>query len=310
MPGSGGSAAGDSAREQASKAAASVADAQRRLSAAQQRQRAWEAGAEGERRTGEVLKALEPQGWRLLHDVHWPGRPFANIDHIAVGPGGVFVIDSKNWSGRVEVRDGVLRQNGYRRTTACEGTAAAAAAVAALLPPPHRTAVRAMMCLVGQPTPLGQSGAVTLRGLEDLGTYLRGQPVRLTQQEVATIAGQLANALTGERSPAQMTTAVLTNVGPAPRETPRSTPFRSTRRRTGTTPALPRRGRGTSRRSRTNQPARKNGPGAELIKLAVVVFLVLVVLPAWLRNMQPPGAAVPPASTPIGSSHVPAPATK
>ncbi|WP_407923750.1 nuclease-related domain-containing protein [Arthrobacter cheniae] len=34
------------------------------------------------------MRQLELQGWRMLHDVHWPGRPKANIDHIAVGPGG------------------------------------------------------------------------------------------------------------------------------------------------------------------------------------------------------------------------------
>ena len=81
------------------------------------------------------------EGWQVLHDLHWPGRPFANIDHIVVGPGGVFVIDSKNWLGRIDVRDGVLRQNGYRRTEACDGAAQAAAAVAALLQPQHRSLV-------------------------------------------------------------------------------------------------------------------------------------------------------------------------
>ncbi len=51
----------------------------------------------------------------MLHDVHWPGRQFANIDHIVVGPSGVFVIDSKNWEGQVDVRQGVFRHNGRRR---------------------------------------------------------------------------------------------------------------------------------------------------------------------------------------------------
>ena len=32
---------------------------------------------------------------------------FGNIDHLAVGPGGVFLLDSKNWGGEVSVDDGL-----------------------------------------------------------------------------------------------------------------------------------------------------------------------------------------------------------
>src|SRR5687768_5763316 len=79
---------------------------------------AWEAGAIEERATGEVLARLDPAQWSVIHDVRWPGRERANIDHVAIGPCGVFVIDSKNWSGKVAVKDGVLRQNGYLRDKA------------------------------------------------------------------------------------------------------------------------------------------------------------------------------------------------
>ena len=90
---------GGGARKQAARAAAQVQEAQRKLAEAQRRQAGWEAGAEGERRTAAVLAELATEGWQVLHDVHWPGRPFENIDHIVVGPAGVLVIDSKNWSG-------------------------------------------------------------------------------------------------------------------------------------------------------------------------------------------------------------------
>src|SRR3546814_20149304 len=65
----------------------------------------------------------------VLHDVAWPGRPRANIDHVVIGPGGAFVIDSKNWSGAIAVRDQVLRQNGRSREMAVVGAAEAALAV-------------------------------------------------------------------------------------------------------------------------------------------------------------------------------------
>lgn len=95
---------------------------------------AWEAGAAGERATGEVLAALDPVEWSVLHDVRWPGRARANIDHVVVGLGGVFVIDSKNWSGKVEVKNGVLRQNGFSREKEVAGVAESAIAASGSSP--------------------------------------------------------------------------------------------------------------------------------------------------------------------------------
>lgn len=65
--------------------------------------KAWSMGAAGERRVAEVLALVERI--EVLHDRLAPGRGAANIDHIVVGAAGVFVIDSKNWSGRLEVRE-------------------------------------------------------------------------------------------------------------------------------------------------------------------------------------------------------------
>jgi hypothetical protein len=59
---------------------------------------AWRRGAAGERRTARLLDPLERHGWAVLHDLAVPGSR-ANIDHLVVGPGGVFVIDSKHYRG-------------------------------------------------------------------------------------------------------------------------------------------------------------------------------------------------------------------
>lgn len=69
-----------------------------------QHQRAWKQGAAGERAVAKRLAKLEPKGVLALHDRRVPGSR-ANIDHIAVSPAGVFVIDAKRWSGKVELRD-------------------------------------------------------------------------------------------------------------------------------------------------------------------------------------------------------------
>lgn len=69
-----------------------------------QHQRAWKQGAAGERAVAKRLSKLEAKGVLALHDRRVPGSR-ANIDHIAVSSAGLFVIDAKRWSGKVEVRD-------------------------------------------------------------------------------------------------------------------------------------------------------------------------------------------------------------
>jgi hypothetical protein len=63
---------------------------------------AWRRGAAGERRTARLLDPLERHGWAVLHDLAVPGSR-ANIDHLVVGPVGVFVIDSKHYRGRLQL---------------------------------------------------------------------------------------------------------------------------------------------------------------------------------------------------------------
>jgi hypothetical protein len=64
--------------------------------------RAWRLGAKGERRTARILARLERDGFVAFHDLAVPGSP-ANVDHLVVGPTGVFVIDSKLYRGVVRV---------------------------------------------------------------------------------------------------------------------------------------------------------------------------------------------------------------
>jgi hypothetical protein len=63
---------------------------------------AWRRGAAGERRTARLLGPLERHGWAVLHDLAVP-RSQANIDHLVIGPSGVFVIDSKHYRGRLQL---------------------------------------------------------------------------------------------------------------------------------------------------------------------------------------------------------------
>lgn len=65
----------------------------------------WGVGAVGEERLGPALtKVAGEVGGFALHDRAIPGSA-ANLDHIVIVPAGVFLVDSKRWSGRIEIRD-------------------------------------------------------------------------------------------------------------------------------------------------------------------------------------------------------------
>lgn len=121
----------------AGESAYDVARGQRDKAARLERSAAlWEQGAAGEVAVARALGAL-PDGWVVLHDLAWPGRARANIDHVVIWPGGVFVVDAKNWTVTIEVRDQVLRQNGRAREDAVVSAAEAAIAIQGLAPVGH-----------------------------------------------------------------------------------------------------------------------------------------------------------------------------
>lgn len=60
----------------------------------------YQAGAFGEERTAKALEPLLRSGWFITHDLD---RRRFNIDHVLVGPAGVFVLETKNLHGSVTI---------------------------------------------------------------------------------------------------------------------------------------------------------------------------------------------------------------
>jgi hypothetical protein len=67
----------------------------------------WRKGSDGERRTARALRPLEREGWGIWHDRNRGNG--TNIDHIAVGDAGVFLLDSKNYSGEARIEGDQLK---------------------------------------------------------------------------------------------------------------------------------------------------------------------------------------------------------
>ena len=65
-------------------------------------------GARGEERVAGILQKL-PDGYHVFNDFVACGR---HVDHVVVGSGGVFAIETKFWSGRVTLDDGHILLDG------------------------------------------------------------------------------------------------------------------------------------------------------------------------------------------------------
>ena len=69
-------------------------------------------GAQGEEAVAREL-AMLPAGWTVFHGV--PSRSKRggqDFDHVALGPGGIFAIETKNWSGPLRIEGGAVTVNG------------------------------------------------------------------------------------------------------------------------------------------------------------------------------------------------------
>jgi hypothetical protein len=81
----------------------------------------------------------------VFHDLAMPGSD-ANVDHLVIGPTGVFVVDSKQWSGQVhQGADGLVWHNRYRLDRTLDTVRWEATAVGRLL----GTRTAALLCVHG-----------------------------------------------------------------------------------------------------------------------------------------------------------------
>ena len=227
----------------------------------------WERGADGEQATAAALDALPKESWTVFHDVRWPGRKFANVDHVAVGPTGVFVIDSKNWSGSITVSRDVLRQNGRSREKTVNGAAEAALAVAGLTPVVVPQHVHPVLCFVRDEPLTGWARDVMICSTPNLVELMVTRPEVLPPHILLEARLQLDAMVQSASAPRTS--------GPQAKQS--SSRKRASRAITARPPASPSR----SRRRRKNH-------GADLIKLIVAlgVAIALITSPQLLTSFS------------------------
>jgi hypothetical protein len=151
---------------------------------------AWRRGAAGEQRTARLLSPLERQGWVVLHDLAVPGSP-ANLDHLVIGPGGVFVVDSKHYRGRLQLDpSGRLWHGRYPLNAVLRTVSFEADQAAQVLADPQ--VVVPIVAVHGAQVPWGKvvTHGVPVVSARRLPSMLRQLPAVLGPERVAAVAHQ------------------------------------------------------------------------------------------------------------------------
>jgi hypothetical protein len=153
---------------------------------------AWRRGAAGERRTARLLGPLERQGWAVLHDLAIPGSR-ANLDHLVIGPGGVFVIDSKQYRGRLQLdSSGRLWHGRFPLAPILRAVDFEADQAARVLVDPDVVVVVPIVAVHGAQVPWGKvvTNGVPVVAARRLPSMLRALPAVLGPERVTGLAAQ------------------------------------------------------------------------------------------------------------------------
>jgi hypothetical protein len=142
----------------------------------------WTVGKSGEAAVSEALKSL-PNDYVLLNDLMLPDGQ-GNVDHLVIGPNGLFVIETKNYSGYVKCWADDWYVNGRKISSLSKQAKRNAIAIKKTLEvifTEHRTRlpyVHALLCFVNSRgrLKLGQPTIPVLRSSE-LARFIRGYQV-------------------------------------------------------------------------------------------------------------------------------------
>ncbi len=139
-------------------------------------------GATGEEQVGGLLDGLASDGWRVIHDASL-GR--GNVDHILIGPAGIFTVETKSHPGPVKV----ARVHGATLSQA-QAQRKAIERVTGETVEPLIVFSRAWV-----DKPLARRKGVRVTPARMLAGYLQRRPATLTQEQVEQAHARVAAAL-------------------------------------------------------------------------------------------------------------------
>jgi hypothetical protein len=157
---------------------------------------AWQRGAAGERHVARLLDPLVGHGWAVHHDLRVPGSN-ANIDHLVIGPPGVFVVDAKHYRGHLRLSpQGQLWHGRSLLAPTLSVTRWEADRLQAVIGAAD-IAVTPVVAVWGAAVPWGQVTVnhVTVVAARRLPGLLRSLPPSLTPERAGEVAAQINRRL-------------------------------------------------------------------------------------------------------------------
>ena len=150
---------------------------------------------EAQHRTTDALEVLDPGVWTVIKDLQWPGGRYGNVDHVVVGPSGVYVVDTKNWNGDVTVYGGRLRYEGLTHDSVVAYLTEAAAAVALLTPGVPQQLIRPVLCVAGAEGLATHVAGLLVCSPDTLAPTLESRVHSMSTHQIEIASGQLRDHL-------------------------------------------------------------------------------------------------------------------
>ena len=157
--------------------------------------RRFNRGERGERHVADVLEELRSNGYLPIHDIVRDGF---NVDHVLVGPGGIFAIETKYRSGKGEIsvrNEGVFVAGRLEEKDCLTQARGSAKAISQLIAENCRRVewVTAIVVFVGDWKIRNKWRDTNVRVFtpERLLDYIRDQQPQLTRKDIELIASHL-----------------------------------------------------------------------------------------------------------------------
>ena len=158
-----------------------------------------QSGELGERHVADVLEELRRDGYRPIHDIVGDGF---NVDHVLVGPGGIFAIETKYRSGKGDItvrNDGVFVGDRLEEKDCLKQALASAAAIRQLIHEncAKREWVNAIVVFVGNWKIRNKWRDTNVRVFtpERLLDHIRDQQPQLIRTDIQLIASHLERSV-------------------------------------------------------------------------------------------------------------------
>jgi hypothetical protein len=151
-------------------------------------ERAWSRGAAGEETVAGQLWKLG-EGWRVIHSVP-VGRRDTDIDHVVIGPAGVFTLNTKNHLGkRVTIYDKTIYVNGQQQPYLAKSRAEGKRASKLLSTACNFqvTAKPVLVIMAGELVFKNRPPDVFVVGRKKVSSWFSGLPAQLTTADIETI---------------------------------------------------------------------------------------------------------------------------